>query len=98
MTRVHLLTLREPLVFVSRVEMHSMCERIEIWTSLVSPKQLNMEFSSYVSDELEDLPLVLILVKTKDFGCLPPFSFCNTKGLEVLSFPILLKTEALCLD
>ena len=30
MIRVHLLTLREPLVFTSRLEMCSMCERMEL--------------------------------------------------------------------
>jgi len=55
-----------------------------------------MEFPSCVGYELKDLPPVLILVKKERLGCLPPFNIQNTKGLEVLSFLIKLKTEGHC--
>ena len=75
MTRVHVLTLKEPLVFTSRVEMGFLLERMELWTSFVSPRWLNVEFSSCVRDDLENLPLVLILVNLEGLGSLLPFNF-----------------------
>jgi len=51
-----------------------MREGIELWTSFVSPSQLNTMFLSREDDELDDLPPVLILVKTKSLGCLPSLS------------------------
>jgi len=112
MTRAHLFTFKKLSAFMSKAEMHFICEGAELWTSFTSPKRLNME-SSCMDDELEDvsvcmaraelcfmhegmepltsftsprwlmelscpgdedLPPVLILVKTEGLGCLPPFS------------------------
>ena len=74
MTRVRLLTLRVASIFTSKVEMHFMLEGTEFLTSLTLPRWLNMEFPYCTGDELEDLPPVLIPVKTEDFGCLSCFS------------------------
>jgi len=74
MTRVHLLTLREPLVFTSKVEIRFMHKGMELWTSFTSPNRLNTEFSSCAGDELENLSPILILVKMKGLGDLPPLS------------------------
>jgi len=51
-----------------------MCEGTELWTSLTSPRWLNTELPSSAWDELENLPPVLILVKTEGLGDLPPLS------------------------
>ena len=68
---------------MSKVDMHFMCEETKLWTLFTSPRQLNTEFSSYASDELEDLPPILIMVKTEGLGYLPPCSLWNTEGLEI---------------
>ena len=44
MTRFCLLTLREPSLVISKVEMRFMHEATELWTSFTSPKWLNMEY------------------------------------------------------
>ena len=49
--------------------------------------------SPCAGDELEELTPVLILMKMKGLGCLPPNNLWNMKGLGVFSFPILLKTK-----
>jgi len=49
-----------------------MREGMELWTSFTSPKRLKTKFLSCAGDELEDLPPILILVKTKVLGYLPP--------------------------
>jgi len=74
-----------------------MREGIELWTSFVSPSQLNTMFLSREDDELDDLPPVLILVKTKSLGCLPSLSLQNMEDLRILYYPILLNTEGHCL-
>jgi len=55
-----------------------------------------MEFPSRAGDELEGLPLVLIMVKTEGWGCVPPFSLQSVEGLRVLSFAIPLNIEGHC--
>jgi len=96
--KVHLLTFREPSVFTSKVEMQFTCDGMELWTSFTSPRWLNIEFLSYTSGELEDLPPTLIMVKTEGLGCLSTLNLRNTEDLCVLSFPILQNIEECCCD
>jgi len=93
MTKVRFFTFRELSVFTSTVEMHFMGEAKKLWTSFTSPKQLTTDFLSCAGDELDDLPPVLILVKTEGLGCLSLFSLQNTENLGVLSFAILLNIK-----
>jgi len=71
-------------------------EGTKLWTLFTTPRKLNTKFPSCPSDEFEDLPSVLILVKTKGLGCLPPFSLWDIEGLRGLSFLVLLKTNGCC--
>jgi len=43
-------------------------EGTELWTSLVSPKQLGIELSACVGDEPGGFFPIVILVKTEDLG------------------------------
>ena len=96
MARLYLFTLREVSIFTSKVDMHFMCEEMELWNSFTSPRWLNTKLLSRTNYELEDLPPALTLLKTEGLDCLSPLSLRNTKDLSVLSFPILLNTEGRC--
>jgi len=96
MTKVRLLTFREPLIFPTKVEMCFMREEMELWTSFTSPRWLNTEFLSCAGDELEDSAPIFILMKTKGLGCLSPLNLQNTEDLGVLSFSIRLNTKGCC--
>ena len=72
--RAHLFTFRESSIFMSKAEICFMLEGTELWTSFTSPRRLNTEFLSYAGNEVEDFPPVLVLVKTKGLGSVPPFS------------------------
>ena len=74
MIKVRPFTLRELLIFTSKVKMHFLHEGMELWTSFISPKQLNTKYLSCASNELDDFLPILILVKTKDLRCLSLFS------------------------
>ena len=65
MTGVCLLTFREPSIITFKMDMQFLYEGMELSTSFTLPKLLNIEFLSRASDELEDLPPVLILAKTE---------------------------------
>jgi len=52
-----------------KIETRFMSEGTKLRTLFTSLSQLKTEFSSYAGDQLENLPFVLILVKTKGFGC-----------------------------
>ena len=92
-TRVRLLTLREPSIFTSNIETHFIRGGTKLWNSLVSPRQLNTELSVCVGDELDGFFPIAILIKTEDLGWLSLFSRWNTDNLEALSFPILWNIE-----
>ena len=70
-----------------------MCKGMEVWSSFVSPRGLNIESLSYAGGRLNDLSPNLILVKTEVLDCLCPFSLQNMEDLGVLSFLILLNIE-----
>jgi len=74
MTKVRLLTLREPSVFTFKAEMRFMHKGTKFWTSLVSPKRLNTKHPACVGDESDGLPPLIILVKIEGLGFLSPFS------------------------
>jgi len=80
------------------VKMCFMREGMELWTSFTSPKRLNTEFLSCAGDELENLPPIRILVKTKGLNCLSSQSPRHLENLGVLSFLILLNVEEHCCD
>ena len=86
MTKVCLLTLREPSIFTSKMEMGFMCEGMGLWISFTSHRRLNTEFSSCAGDELNELPPILVMVKIVSSGCLPSFSLRKLRSL-ILSHP-----------
>jgi len=51
--------------------MRFMHKEMELWTSFTSPRWLNIELLSCASDKLDDLPSILILVKTEGSGLFP---------------------------
>ena len=93
MTRMLLFTFRELLVFMSKVEMHFICKAMKLRTSFASLRWLDTESLSHAGNKLDDLPSILILVKTKGLSCLSALSVRNTEDLRVLPFSILLSTE-----
>ena len=93
MNRVQLFTFKGFSIFTFKVDMHFMRKEMELQTFFTLPRLLNTEFLSYLGNELDDFPPILILVKTKGLDYLLRFSLQNTKDLGVLYFPILLNTE-----
>jgi len=66
------LTLREPSIFTFtfNVEKRFMREGTKLWTSLVSPKQLNIELSICEGDEPDCFFPLAILVEIEDLDWL----------------------------
>ena len=75
-----------------------MREGTKLWTSLVSPKQLNIELSICEGDEPDCLFPLAILVEIEDLDWLSLLSLWNKESLRASSFPILLNTEGCCCD
>ena len=92
-TRRHLFICSESSTFTSKVETRFICEGMELCTSFILPRWLNNESLFYEDSDLDDIPTVLILVKTEGLGCLFSFNLWKTMGLGILSSPTLLNTE-----
>ena len=97
MTRAHLFTL-ESYQSSCRTWKCALC--VKGWSfelHLLHPSGWTLS-SCLARNELDDLPPILILVKTEGLGCLSPLNLRHTEVLRVLTIPILLNIEGCCYD